>query len=51
MINNGTCVLLHLLACLCGILLSEENMFRLLFQAVVDRMTAIKSLTRLQPFV
>lgn len=34
-----------------GLFLSKESMFWLLFQAVVDYMTMIKSLIRLQPFI
>lgn len=37
--------------CLCGLFLSKESMFWLLFQAVVDHMSMIKSFIRLQPFI
>lgn len=37
--------------CLCGLFLYKENMFQLLFEAVVDHFTMINSLRRLLPFI
>lgn len=44
---------LHVLrsTCLCGFFLYKENMFQLLFEAVVDHFTTIISLKRLLPFI
>lgn len=47
--NQLACVLLHLLPCLFGIFLSEENMFWLLLQAVVDHMTRLSPLQDCSP--